>query len=49
MSPLSGLSIVPKPNKPGKYFIIQNFSPYKNNEGLWAINTDIISSDFPCT
>jgi hypothetical protein len=46
----SPLSIVPKPNKPGKYRIIQNFSsPYTNNEGVRAINTDIISSDFPCT
>lgn len=46
----SPLSIVPKPNKPGKYRIIQNFSsPYKNTEGLRAINADIISSDFPCT
>ena len=46
----SPLSIVPKPNKPGKYRIIQNFSsPYTNNEGFRAINADIISSDFPCT
>lgn len=46
----SPLSIVPKPNKPGKYRIIQNFSsPYTSNEGLRAINADIVSSDFPCT
>jgi hypothetical protein len=46
----SPISIVPKPNKPGKYRIIQNFSsPYTSNEGPRAINADIISSDFPCT
>jgi hypothetical protein len=46
----SPLSIVPKPNKPGKYRIIQNFSsPYANAEGIRSINADIISSDFPCT
>jgi hypothetical protein len=46
----SPITIVPKPNKPGKYRIIQNFSsPYSNPEGIRAINTDIISSDFPCT
>jgi hypothetical protein len=46
----SPISIVPKPNKPGKYRIIQNFSsPYTSNEGPRAINADIISLDFPCT
>jgi hypothetical protein len=46
----SPLAIVPKPQKPGKFRIIQNFSsPYTNNEGLRAINADIVSSDFPCT
>ena len=45
----SPLSIVSKPNKPGKYRIIQNFSfPYSNDKGPHAINADIISSDFPC-
>ena len=46
----SPLAIVPKLQKPGKFRIIQNFSsPYTNNEGLRAINADIVSSDFPCT
>jgi hypothetical protein len=46
----SPISIVPKQNKPGKYRIIQNFSsPYSNKEGFRAINSDITSSDFPCT
>ena len=46
----SPLSIIPKPNKPGKYWIIQNCSsPYSNSEGFCAINANIILSDFPCT
>jgi len=46
----SSLSIIPKPQKPGKFRIIQNFSsPYTNTEGIRAINTDIVLSDFPCT
>jgi hypothetical protein len=45
----SPLSIIPKPQKPGKYRIIQNFSSPYNNSTVRAINTDIISSDFPCT
>ena len=47
----SPISIVPKPNKPGKYRIIQNFSsPYPSSgTGHSAINTDIVSSHFPCT
>ena len=46
----SPLSIVPKPNKPGKYRIVQNFSfPYSSDKGPCAINVDTISSNFPCT
>ena len=47
----SPISIVPKPNKPGKYCIIQNFSsPYPGSgNGPSAINTNIISSHFPYT
>lgn len=46
----SPISIIPKPNKPGKFHIIQNFSsPYSNINGFRSINADILSSDFPCT
>jgi len=46
----SPVSIIPKPQKPGKYRIIQNFSaPYTNKDGIRAINADIMSLDFPCT
>ena len=47
----SPISIVPKPNKPGKYRIIQNFSsPHPGTKNSTrSINADIVSSDFPCT
>jgi hypothetical protein len=38
-------SIIPKPLKPGKYRIVQNFSsPYTSDSGVRSINADIISS-----
>ncbi len=46
----SPLSIIPKPHKPGKFRIIQNFSsPYTSDQGFRSINVDITSSHFPCT
>lgn len=46
----SPLSIIPKPNKPGKYRFIQNFShPYTRNDGVLSINSAIRSEEYPCT
>lgn len=49
----SPLSIIPKPGKPGKYRLIQNFShpmsPSEGNDNTIAINQHIDSDDFPCT
>lgn len=46
----SPLSIIPKPNKPGKYRFIQNFShPYTRSDGILSINSAIISENYPCT
>jgi hypothetical protein len=46
----SPLSIIPKPNKPGKYRLIQNFShPHNPIRGISAINSHIESALYPCT
>jgi hypothetical protein len=46
----SPMSIIPKPGKPGKYRLIQNFShPYNSSLGPMAINAHINPADFPCT
>src|SRR6266478_2826003 len=44
------LSIILKPNKPGKYQLIQDFSfPYSPTSPIPSINTSLDSSLFPCT
>jgi hypothetical protein len=46
----SPLSIVPKPGRPGKFRLIQNFSyPHSPRDGITSVNSHIDSSDFPCT
>ena len=47
----SPLSVIPKPGKPGKYRIIQNFSfPYSAlNNNIQSINSQVNPDDFPCT
>lgn len=46
----SPLSIIPKPNKPGKYRFIQNFlHPYTQNGKTQSVNVAITSEDYPCT
>jgi hypothetical protein len=46
----SPLSIIPKPNKPGKYRLIQNLShPHNPIRGISTINSHIESSLYPCT
>jgi hypothetical protein len=47
----SPLSIIPKPGKPGKYRIIQNFSfPYSPRDNdTQSINSQVNPDDFPCT
>lgn len=46
----SPLSIIPKPNKPGKFRIIQNFShPHAPSKGISSINSAILSDQYPCT
>jgi hypothetical protein len=46
----SPLSIIPKPGKPGKFRLIQNFShPYSQTLSNASINSYIDPADFPCT
>jgi hypothetical protein len=46
----SPLSLIPKPNKPGKFRLIQNFSyPHARNTSVQSINSNVISDLFPCT
>lgn len=46
----SPLSIIPKPNKPGKFRLIQNFShPHFPIRSISSINYHIISDLYPCT
>lgn len=47
----SPLSVIPKPGKPGKYRIIQNFSfPYSAlDNNIQSINSRANPDDFPCT
>ncbi|KAF7761764.1 hypothetical protein Agabi119p4_9756 [Agaricus bisporus var. burnettii] len=46
----SPLSIIPKPNKPGKFRLIQNFShPHSMTRGVSSINSAILSDLYPCT
>src|SRR6266446_114780 len=47
---LSPLSIIPKPNKSRKYWLIQDFSfPYLPTSPIPSINTSLDSLLFPCT
>ena len=46
----SPLSIIPKPRRPGKFCIIQNFSlPHSPLNSITSINSSIDSSQYPCT
>ena len=46
----SPLSIIPKPNKPGKFRLVQDFSfPHSPTSPIPSINTHIDSSIYPCT
>ena len=46
----SPLSIIPKPNKPGKFRLIQDFSfPHSPSPPIPSINAHIDSSLYPCT
>lgn len=46
----SPLSIIPKPGKPGKFRLIQNFShPYTSTQGRVSVNSHIDPARYPCT
>jgi hypothetical protein len=46
----SPLSIIPKPNKPGKFRLIQNCShPHNPLKAISSINSHIVSDSYPCT
>lgn len=46
----SPLSIIPKPGRPGKFRLVQNFShPHNPTHGISSINSSIQSDTFPCT
>jgi hypothetical protein len=46
----SPLFIIPKPNKPGKFHLVQDFSfPHSPSSPIMLINTQIDSSLYPCT
>src|SRR6266849_7611242 len=46
----SPLSIIPKPGKPGKFWLMQDFSfPHAPSSSISSINTVIDSSLYPCT
>jgi hypothetical protein len=46
----SPLSIIPKPNKLGKFRLIQNFShPHNPLKAISSINSHIVSDSYPCT
>ena len=46
----SPLSLVPKPEKPGKYRAVHNFShPHVPSSSVCSINSSINADDYPCT
>ena len=46
----SPLSLVPKPNKPNTFRLVQNYSyPHSSSEGYSSINSHIDAADYPCT
>lgn len=46
----SPLSMIPKPHKPDKFRLIQNFSyPHSPREGRASMNSHVNSDEYPCT
>ena len=46
----SPLSLVPKPNKPNAFRLVQNYSyPHTPSENYSSINSHINAADYPCT